>query len=519
MIVGKLREVGRIGAIAVLVALVATLAACSGENDGGDGGSTGVNGGTAATGGGPETVQIVLNAPMAQLDPNRLNLIQDIFVWNLIGGTLTKYSAGDDAGEPELAESFTESDDRRTWTATLRPGLTFSDGTPLTAKDVEATFTRMLKDDAAIQRGYIPTVTGVEAKGDDTVVFSVSKPTATLPVLLSLPQFSILPAAGLGEGKSFFSKPVSAGRYMVDSFSASDTRLSLNERYAGEQPETQSIEFTVTPDDGARLAQVKRGDANFAWQLPATLIPQIDGNSHVQVVKEPGSIELILNNDRAPLSDKRVRQAISLAVDRNAINETVWAGKSTPTQRYWPSLFPYYDDDQSVEPDPEAAKAMLEGTACEAGCEIEMLYFTNLPWSQATALIVQQNLKGIGIDLKLDGNDEATAAERGQKGEFDIDLGPLTGLVVLPESLTPINLQPSGPFKGGLSRYKSPEMDRLVRELLLAPLDERPAIAKQIDDLYVEDRPWVNLVDYGYVNASNLPDDVLRQELFGFVVK
>jgi peptide/nickel transport system substrate-binding protein len=237
------------------------------------------------------------------------------------------------------------------------------------------------------------------------------------------------------------------------------------------------------------------------------------------VVKEPGSIEMILNLTRPPLDNVRVRQAINLAVDRQAINQSVWAGKSTPTAEYWPSLFPYFVKGQTTTPDVAAAKAQLQGTPCAGGCAIKMLTFSNLPWTQTTALILQQNLKKIGIDLQLDPADEATAAARGQKGDFDVDLGPLTGLVVLPESLTPTNLQPSGPFKGGLSRYKSSEMDALVEQLLKAPLDQRAPIAKQVGDLYAKDRPFVNLVDFGYVNASNLPDDVLRQELFGFVIK
>jgi ABC-type transport system substrate-binding protein len=500
-----------LAAVAASLAVVG-LSACGG----GEGGATG----TAATGSGNvEDVKIVLNAPMERLDPNLVTSIQDIFVWNLIGGTLTKYGAGEDAGGPELAKSFVESPDGRSWTATLRPGLKFSDGSPLTAQDVQATFERILDDKAAFQRGYIPSVTKVKAMGKDKVVFSVNSPTPTLPTLLSQPQFAILPEKGIRAGKSFFTKPISAGRYVLDSFSPSSTRLSLNEDFHGEKPSVKEIQLSVTADDGARLAEVKRGDANFAWQLPAQLIPQITGSAHVEVVKEPGSIEMILNNEHAPLNDARVRQAISLAVNREAINESVWAGESTANAGYWPSLFPYYEPEQSVEPDIEKAKELLKGTECEAGCAIEMMTFSNLPWTQSTALIAQQNLQEIGIELELDPADEATAAERGQNGDFDIDLGPLTGLVVLPESLTPINLQPSGPYHGGLARYESPQMDALVEELLSAPLNQRPAIAKKIGALYAQDRPFVNLVDFGYVNASNLPESVLKQELFGFVVK
>ncbi len=200
------------------------------------------------------------------------------------------------------------------------------------------------------------------------------------------------------------------------------------------------------------------------------------------------------------------------------MNETAWGGKGHPNAGYWPQAFPYYNPAQDTAPDVAAAERELQGTKCENGCTLHYLVKSAAPWAQPAALLLQQQLEPLGIKLELESVDYATYLAREEKMQYEMTLDTWTGLVAEPESLTTINLQPSGPVKAAFTGYKSPKMDSLIEELLASPVAKRAPIAKQVEELFLEDMPFANVVDLFYVNAANVPESVLRQELLGLRV-
>ncbi len=270
------------------VAVVAGLSAC-----GGGGGTDAGADATEAHAPAPKELKVVVGAKMLGLEPNGVTIEEDFFVASLFGGTLTKYAEGDEVGKPELAQSLVESKDGLQWIVKLRPGLKFSDGSPLTATDVEATFEHILSDETAFQSLYVPTLKSVKAEGPTTVLFNLEAPSPVLPALLSAPDFMILPAKGLAEGEKFFQNPISAGPYQIDSWTPQHAEFSVNPNYYGQKPESSKVTISVTEDPGTRLSEVKTGEANLAFDLPANLIPQFTDGAELQIANLPGSTILM----------------------------------------------------------------------------------------------------------------------------------------------------------------------------------------------------------------------------------
>lgn len=493
--------VGRpmLAALAAAAMLVTT--GCLGGSDDGDSSS-----GAPV----PKTLKIGYAQTTLSLDPAKA---QNLWVLGQIGGTLTEYGTD---GEPALAESTTESADRLSWTAKLRSDAKFSDGQPVTAHDVKATFQRIQKDEAAPFRFALDAVTSIATPDDRTVVFNLSRPSPSFPKMISMSAFIVLPRAGIEQGASFFKKPISSGPYKITSVSQNRVQLAANKLFWGPKKRVRNVDFVTVADAGTRLAQLKSGQIHGAMDMPVNLVPQMTGTVHPLFTPEPGSLELIPNNQAAVVSDAGVRKAISAAVDREKINELVFQGKAQENAGYWPKAFAsFYDSSLSTEPDPAKAKELLNGTACESGCSIKLMYYTDNPWAQQVALIVQQNLKAVGIDLKLDGKAAATGIEQSRKMQYQLLLGTLTGLVVDPAALAPFNLDPEGiPWMG----YKSPGMAKLIDALVEAPEDQQAEIADQITQLFQEDQPFINLTDFLFLNASNVPQDVFNTRLWGVQV-
>jgi len=484
------------------------LAACGG------GSSTGGGSGTNATQGAevPKNLKALVGSEFLTLEPNALIAEQDGFVAGLYGATLTKYSDGKQ-GEPEVAEKLTPNKDFTEWTVKIKSGQKFSDGSPLTAADVVATFDYILEGEG-IPLVVLPNLRSATLKGSDTVVLKFAAPEAGFPSIVSSPDFNILPAAGLKQGESFFSHPISAGPYVVDSFGARKAKLSLNPNYTlGKKPEPQSVEISVVEDAGTRLAAVKTGEANWAFDLPGGLIPQITSPAEIQLQPYPGTSDLVMNNKVKPFDDPKVRRAISLALDREAISQAAYGGEAPPLSRYWPSALTEFSRQEQSKQQPTAdiaaAERELKGTECESGCSATLLGRSSAPWMQTVQLLVQQQLEAIGIQLTPKLADQATTLEQLEKGEFETAIENFAAGAPAPQEISRLTMLP-GVFSASFTGYESPRAEELVEQLNSTPADQQAPVAKEIGDLFAKDAPWANLTDWVVINASNLPESVVR---------
>ncbi len=504
-------------ATAIAIATAILVAGCGGGSESG-----GTSSGTSGKPEIPASVNVVVGAEFGTLDPNISSGENESMVSGLLAGTLTKYQV-ENQGELELAEKLVHNKNYTEWTATLKPGLKFSNGEPVTATDVKATFDRILKGETG-PFGYIQNLTSVTVKDPRTVVFKFSSSAAGFASIVSLSVFAIWPATGLEEGNSFWKRPISAGPYALESYDSHQVKLTLNSKYSGpEEDRPKQVEFNVVEDPGTRLAQVRTGQANWAFDLPANLIPQMTGSVEKQIAPIPSVYQLLMNNAVKPFDDVRVRRAVSFALDREAISQTAFGGEAKPTSRYWPAIFAERaqaeEGLQETGPNLTAAKRELKGTECESGCTVNLLGQTTTPWNQPAMLLIQQQLEAIGMKVNLQSRDFATATEEEAGGEYEMALQFFVSEAPVEEALALVNFNPGPPLNGAFTNFESKQVTALIEELAATPLDERHQVGLELGNVFAEEMPWAAIANVVFVNASNLPESVIHQELFALKIK
>ena len=498
----------------VVVFCAMVLSACTGSG----GAETPSSKGLSAT---PSTLKIALNVAPTGFDPlNNFESPVDQIV-KLYGGQLMSLKPNGESGVNQLAESLTESTDRMSWTAKLRAGLKFSDGTALTPNDVVASFNYALKNSGPSGKFVLyDTLSSVVANGDTAIVFNLKKPTTLIPYLLADTASTIWPASSLSQGASFFSSPISAGQYTIDAFDKVSGRVSLsvNPHYWGTKPKIKRIVYTVVPDDGTRLAQAKSGAVDIAEYLDPNLQSQITGSVHPLTTSPFGMTYWFIFSDDSPITgNKQVRQAINLAIDRKQLIQVAFSGLGEPRDGIAWTQSQYLKSEPRVTPDVAKAKQLLAGTPCENGCTIKVIQQPQAPYSKM-GIVLRQQLKAIGINMKVTTTTIAQEVTQIKKPIWDV----YNSLAFLgnpaPITVGLMEVDPTADiFSSYAFPYRSEKMHSLVQQLVTAPEPQVEGIIEKINVLFAQDLPYISLLSSPFLYASRLADSVVSVGLGGYL--
>ncbi|NRQ39764.1 ABC transporter substrate-binding protein [Nonomuraea sp. NN258] len=254
---------------------------------------------------------------------------------------------------PALAASWTSADQGRRWTFRLRPGVTFSDGTPLTAESVVANVRRFLRLaprpsaffslDAGMAAAY-GELDDVRAERDQ-VVFLLRRPVADLPSRLAGFYSMVQSPAAFAASGDFAGPPVGTGPYTLAEWAKGQRAvLAANPRYRGPAPAYRKIVVKVIPDANARVAALRAGEVDGLIDKGALLpgqVAAVAADRGFRVVRGPSVLThyLTFNAARAPFSDARLREAADLAIDRRAVAATLLAGTARPGAAFLSPVF------------------------------------------------------------------------------------------------------------------------------------------------------------------------------------
>jgi peptide/nickel transport system substrate-binding protein len=345
--------------------------------------------------------------------------------------------------EPWLAESATPSEDRRSWTVRLRPGLEWHDGRPLTAQDVKFTFdyfkdtappgrwTHHVTDEPPYERG--------EVLDERTVRLEFAKPA---------PTFEILPAADLpilpkhiwedidAPRMATDEPPVGSGPYKLTEIVPDQRyRFEANERYFKGKPLVDVIEMPIVQDANAAFQALQTGQVDHvARDVPPQVVDRFEASDDIEVTRslDFDSTELRFNARRPPLDDPRLRKAISLAIDYETLVEQVLQGDGAPGNDSWvhprsPWALPGADH----QFDPGRAEAMLDEAGyrrgpdgMRVGPDGEPLDFAVLvssfdPESLRGLQLAARQVQEIGVGLRPEALDPASIRQRTTPGGPD----------------------------------------------------------------------------------------------------
>ena len=297
--------------------------------------------------------------------------------------------------------------DGLTYTVTLRDGAKFSDGTPVTAEDVAWSFTRVLKpaDPAAppLMQGFIPFIDSVTAKDTTTAEFKLKYPFALFAERIAV--IKIVPKAKTGDAaaaKAFDTAPIGSGPYRLDSASKeSGIKLSRNPNYNGPRPaKVDTMTWNTTSEAAARVSDLQGGRVQAIESVPYLNVDSLKGKYTVDVKQAFNQVFLMFNTEAKPFSDKRVRQALHYAIDKDAVIKTALNGYGSAATSYLDEGNKDYQKAATVyDHNIEKAKALLK----EAGV-------TNLSFQLDTtdnsivkdvAPLVIEQWKKIGVNATL----------------------------------------------------------------------------------------------------------------------
>src|SRR4030088_2056918 len=235
--------------------------------------------------------------------------------------------------QPKLALSWTHSDDFKTWTFKLRPGVKFHDGTPFNAEAAKANFDRQ-KDPANKCRCafYIAGIHDVQAPDELTLVYNLTDPAVNLPAILTIQSSNNViqsPTAWKTRGDDYNRNPVGTGPYILKSWTAGDRMvLEKNPDYWNKgHPYLDRIVLKPSPDAQSRSASLRSGEADNIWDNAADphniQTYRKDPKMTVHTYAGSGAVVAAFNTKVAPFDDVRVRQALGMAIDRKKMSEGI----------------------------------------------------------------------------------------------------------------------------------------------------------------------------------------------------
>lgn len=411
------------------------------------------------------TLIIVRASDANSLDPQYSTQINSMAVYHhkILEGLVTMDKNSEYQGA--LATDWKQLDDV-TWQFTLRENVTFHDGTDFNAEAVKLSFERIPKTPKA---GMFSMIKSIEAVNEHSINIHLEYPYSPILSLLASAEAGIISPSLIEQtGTDIIKEPIGTGPYTFDSWTqGQEIVLSKNENYWGEQPSLDKVIFKTVPEDATRVAMVEAGEAHVAEQLPVTEISRVESSERMKLGRyEAFSVDHIgFNTSIPPFDDARVRQAVAHAVDKESIVSGVYNNVGQVSDStLGPSVIGYSDKVKGYDYDLNQAKALLEEAGYRNGLEATIIVSDNKT-RISVAEVLQSQLKGIGLNLKVQTMEFGAYIDAASKGESQMFIsgwGNATG----DADYNQYNMfhSTSKGVPGNHSFYDNPEVDQLIEE-------------------------------------------------------
>lgn len=379
--------------------------------------------GTPKSGG---RLRMMIRLDATQLDPHKTNETSSYLVNENTYESLLEAVNGEI--RPSLAESWTVAPDGLTYTFKLRSNVKFHSGRTFSSADVKYSIERIMDPaTASPRRANYAGISAIETPDPSTVVFKLRTPFAPFLALMSTSGASIVDkdvadgAAGLngavdGGTGAFQTKERVKGQQIVLDKNPSYWRPGL--------PYLDGITITFNPDDNARAAAVRSGTVDFLWRAAPEFIEGLKADPNLKWYGGVGSLSLhfVMNTQKKPFDDVRVRQAVFYALDREQILAVANSGLGTvlnagylPPDRWGGIKEPIYG-----KPDIAKAKALLAEAGYPNGLKTTLLVISTSAFQVRSAEAEQQQLKAVGIEVELRPVEATVANPMVAAGNFEI---------------------------------------------------------------------------------------------------
>lgn len=467
------------------------------------------------------------------LDPHVATSLNDFRIIENVFEGLVRFKPGSLDIEPSLAKSWTISPDGLTYTFQLRDGVRFHDGSAFDANAVKFSFDRMLNPGhPSHDTGPFPLsfffskIESITVEDPTCVVFRLKEPFAPFLANLAYPTGSIVsPTALAGDGRHGFGRrPSGTGPFCVVDWEANNfVRLKPNEDWWKGPPPALDVYFRPITDENARIASLLAGESDVVLEVPADLIAHFRNKKGYQVLEQSGPHVwfLIFNTREGVFRDKRVRQAVNLSINRDAIVRDLLQGTATAASGPLPAAFgPEFEPAGGVSDyNPDKARRLLRDAGA-VGAKVKLLATeggSGMLDPKTMAMAIQADLALVGLQVEIETYEWNTFLKMVNSGlEGKADMAQMAWMTNDPDTLPYLTLRSeSWPERGGFNSgyYSNPGVDELIeRARREVDKDERTRLYLEMQRLVRGDAPCA------YV-ASWRQNAVVSSRVFGLAME
>jgi peptide/nickel transport system substrate-binding protein len=427
--------------------------------------------------------------------------------------TLTRYDETQGEIVPALATEWSQVSPTE-WDFTLREGVQFQDGTPLTA-DAVVTSLQDVLDAEVPARAFGPAVvSGVEVVDERTVRVTTPDESPLVPYRLASVNTGVLaPAAFEGESVDPFGHCTGPFTPVSEQPKQSLT-LDRNEDYWGGPVQLAGAEVRFITDGATRATQVQTGEADVSLSIPVADLSALEAASDVEVLKaeSPRTATLYMNNSRAPFDDVDFRRAVRSALDLEALAGSVYEGAALPGTGPFASSEPWAVEGAGTPPqDVEAAKELLSAAGYTAERPLEIIAIVERAEFADVATVIQENLESVGVPVTITTKEYAAVEPDLLSGDYDMVLSQRNRLIDIADPIGFLTADYTCEGSYNLSHFCDEDYDALIaRAAGTADTEQRYQLYAQAGKILDE-----QAVNAWLVNEQAI--DAVRTDLQGYV--
>lgn len=458
-------------------------------------------------------VNVGISGDPGILDPTFANTLTSVSVFNSMCELLYNVNA-DGVVFPQLAAAMPEfNDEGDVATIALREGVLFADGTPMDADAVKFSLDRHKTTEGSQRSGELASVEEVVVVDEQTIQVNLVRPLApgAFSVIFTDRAGTIVSPTAVEElGADFEQAPVCVGPFAFESRIAQDSVTLTKDPnyYAADQVNFDGVVYRVIPDTAVRATNLQSGDLDVSERIATTDLATLEANpgiaiesfaglGHLNMIFNIGNSDGVTNPpgvvDTPLATDPRIRMALAMSIDRDAINTAVYNGAYEPACGFMaPSSELVSEASQTCIPyDPEAARELLESTGVEIPFAVEYLA-ANIPEYRRLGEVIQQMAAEAGFEVVLNLNESTATVDLSYSGNFEIYLNSWSGRIDPDANIATFAASTS---PRAVSKYSNSRVDEILIEARAeADPEVRAELYGELQSILNEDVPFIYLV-------------------------